>query len=187
MFCENCGNELNEGQKFCPKCGHKLESVEVEKKELSDTTNSTDSDKHSEVLNFDIRASIYMNRHVRNFHTMVSIKDRNICVKSTDYVFKEKDFDCVNFTFDEISSVDYKISLIPDMMTKLRFGAAALCMLVGFIVPPAFVVGLILVGLTMFFSSDRALVITLKNEKKIKIFYKRKAQVSELYNVLTSK
>lgn len=39
MFCENCGNELNEGQKFCPKCGHKLEPVEVEKKELSDTTN----------------------------------------------------------------------------------------------------------------------------------------------------
>ena len=52
MFCENCGNELNEGQKFCPKCGHKIELVEVEKKGLSDTTNSTDSDKHSEVLNW---------------------------------------------------------------------------------------------------------------------------------------
>lgn len=187
MFCENCGNELNEGQKFCPKCGHKLESVEVEKKELSDTTNSTDSDKHSEVLNFDIRTLIYMGRHARNFHTLVSIKDRNVCVKSTDYVLKEKDYDCVNFTFDEISNVEYKRSLVLDMMTKLRFGGAILFVLVGFVIPAAIIVGLAIAGLTLFLSSDPALVIKLKNEKKIKIFYNKKEQVSELYNVLTSK
>lgn len=187
MFCENCGNELNEGQKFCPKCGHKLEPVEVEKKELSDTTNSTDSDKHSEVLNFDIRALIYMHRHSRNFHTLVSIEDRNVCVKSTDYVLKEKDFDCVNFTFDEISNVEYKRSLVLDMMTKLRFGGAILFVLVGFVIPPAIIVGLAIAGLTLFLSSDPALVIKLKNGKKIKIFYEKKEQVSELYNVLTSK
>ena len=73
------------------------------------------------------------------------------------------------------------------MMTKLRFGGAILFVLVGFVIPPAIIVGLAIAGLTLFLSSDPALVIKLKNGKKIKIFYNKKEQVSELYNVLTSK
>ena len=27
MYCKNCGNEINENQKFCPKCGAKCDSA----------------------------------------------------------------------------------------------------------------------------------------------------------------
>ena len=29
MFCENCGNEIKEGEKFCGKCGKSIEQGEV--------------------------------------------------------------------------------------------------------------------------------------------------------------
>ena len=27
MFCQNCGNEINEGIKFCPNCGNAIETI----------------------------------------------------------------------------------------------------------------------------------------------------------------
>ena len=27
MFCQNCGNEINEGIKFCPNCGDAIETI----------------------------------------------------------------------------------------------------------------------------------------------------------------
>lgn len=27
MFCENCGNKIEEGHKFCTKCGHLVDSI----------------------------------------------------------------------------------------------------------------------------------------------------------------
>ncbi len=47
MFCPNCGNKVNEGNKFCTVCGHKLES-NVDKKEDKPVNNSP---KESEVKN----------------------------------------------------------------------------------------------------------------------------------------
>ena len=26
MFCSNCGSKLNDGAKFCPECGNRLQS-----------------------------------------------------------------------------------------------------------------------------------------------------------------
>lgn len=31
LICSNCGNLLEKGQIFCPKCGHKSEVATVEK------------------------------------------------------------------------------------------------------------------------------------------------------------
>ena len=37
MFCENCGNKLKEGHKFCTKCGHSASAVdENERKPVAD-------------------------------------------------------------------------------------------------------------------------------------------------------
>lgn len=33
MFCEKCGNSINEGAKFCRVCGNKVDAVDVEKTE----------------------------------------------------------------------------------------------------------------------------------------------------------
>ncbi|MBQ3074186.1 MAG: zinc-ribbon domain-containing protein [Ruminococcus sp.] len=33
MFCEKCGNPINEGAKFCRVCGNKVDAVDVEKTE----------------------------------------------------------------------------------------------------------------------------------------------------------
>lgn len=42
-FCPKCGNKLNENDKFCSNCGYKIESEEVEAKEMTgkDFFNST--------------------------------------------------------------------------------------------------------------------------------------------------
>ncbi len=34
MFCENCGNKIQEGHKFCMKCGH---SVDLNKEKINTT------------------------------------------------------------------------------------------------------------------------------------------------------
>ena len=42
-YCPKCGNKLNENDKFCSNCGYKIESEEVETKEMTgkDFFNST--------------------------------------------------------------------------------------------------------------------------------------------------
>lgn len=45
MYCKNCGSVINEGQRFCPKCGTEVFSVEKNQKEKSsyDLLNSNSS------------------------------------------------------------------------------------------------------------------------------------------------
>ena len=41
MFCSNCGKKIEDGQKFCPYCGNKLEVVnEKEQSKIDNTSNS---------------------------------------------------------------------------------------------------------------------------------------------------
>lgn len=40
MYCKNCGNEVNENQKFCPKCGMKCDSALLKSSNISESINS---------------------------------------------------------------------------------------------------------------------------------------------------
>ena len=35
MFCNKCGSKLNEGDKFCPKCGNSVEYITKRKKAVN--------------------------------------------------------------------------------------------------------------------------------------------------------
>ena len=42
MYCKNCGNKLNENEKFCPNCGHSVNIIEnkiVESKNIEPKKN----------------------------------------------------------------------------------------------------------------------------------------------------
>ena len=36
MYCEKCGNEIKEGEKFCAKCGNNLEQEEIKKESTTE-------------------------------------------------------------------------------------------------------------------------------------------------------
>lgn len=36
MYCEKCGNEIKEGEKFCAKCGNNLEQEEIKKENTTE-------------------------------------------------------------------------------------------------------------------------------------------------------
>lgn len=36
MFCNKCGNEIKEGEKFCAKCGNNLEQEEIKKENTTE-------------------------------------------------------------------------------------------------------------------------------------------------------
>lgn len=181
MFCENCGYELGDGQKFCPKCGNKIESISEVKVEKNSLINN------SEIKKFDITGTVYMHRHQRTFNTIVSIDGNRVHCELSNYILKKGKSNTIDFNLDEISDVRFKRSLVLDVMTKLRFGAGVLCVLVGFMIPLAALLGIFVIGLTCFMSSDPALVIKLKNGKSIKVFYNNKNDVTELFDILTSK
>jgi uncharacterized membrane protein YvbJ len=36
MYCDNCGNKLNDNSKFCDKCGKKIELVNTNKEDITE-------------------------------------------------------------------------------------------------------------------------------------------------------
>ncbi len=47
MWCQNCGNELKENAKFCPKCGMKLEIQENSNIQVSNSTHIASSNENN--------------------------------------------------------------------------------------------------------------------------------------------
>ncbi|GJM57348.1 hypothetical protein EROP_10410 [Erysipelotrichaceae bacterium OPF54] len=185
MYCKKCGNEIEEGQLFCSSCGNRIKSTFEVKKEDSDSKEINDSDGVSKEKVFEIPANVYMSRHMRNFNTIVTIKNKNVKIESLNYTFKKGKPEVIRFTIDEIESIKYKTSLVMDWMTKLRFCASALCFLLGFVLPPAFLFALLLLGMNYFMAMGRTLTIKLKSGTELKIFYNSKKQTYELFDALT--
>lgn len=79
MYCKNCGNELNENDKFCSKCGFKISNDFQENPTLS-TTNNT---KFHTIKKFSIYLLIFL-----LFLIFVYI------------IFPPKNFDIVDFIID---------------------------------------------------------------------------------------
>lgn len=60
MYCEKCGNELKEGEKFCAKCGASFEQEETRKENTTENTVE--------------RAKDYIEKNVKNNQSMQLVK-----------------------------------------------------------------------------------------------------------------
>ena len=47
MFCENCGSNVPDGTKFCPKCGNKEFDMDIFVEMLCYQANKSETDKIS--------------------------------------------------------------------------------------------------------------------------------------------
>ncbi len=56
MYCKNCGNKLNDGAKFCAKCGSKVEQESGEKAESVVSTPEVKLNEQSENVKIDAQA-----------------------------------------------------------------------------------------------------------------------------------
>lgn len=88
MFCKKCGNQLNEGQKFCDNCGEKVEEIVKEESiivasEMKEE-NASIIPNQNEELKTEINNNEQMNNNFNNYSNVNTSVSSNVPKKSSN-------------------------------------------------------------------------------------------------------
>lgn len=166
MFCTKCGEKIDQQDTFCTECGQAIIALEKEVQ-----TEQTDSDG----LYYKYKAYRQMGRFwYQAIDSKVHI-NANLCSVEVDYHGKilKKQIETTKFRKVDVDKV--KMAFV-----SVIYFADILRILIGMFLLVTGIYGVLALGVFIFITINRAIIITLKDGKKVKIYFENPDEVADL-------
>lgn len=192
MYCSKCGNEINEGSLFCPKCGAKVDT-RVNNDEQSpiveDNVVSNDRavEKTTEVKELEIKGGktfIFNGIMNTSFKTRIIDDNGNISINMIEEKIVKNKSLIDNFVFSkgDLLNITMKNTIRKSVILYIQLIAAVICICTIILAP----VGIILILLSLWVARHKVARVELRNGQSIEIYIGGKDDYNKLVDFLLS-
>ncbi|RQN09836.1 zinc ribbon domain-containing protein [Clostridium butyricum] len=170
MYCDNCGNKLNDNSKFCDKCGKKIELVNTNKEDITEIKLP---DKKYDFIKIKQLGSI----------NMVQIKTEINMIEDEIIIDEQKKY--VHFISGNKKNNHVKVKVIDSIISKKGIDffdglyASIFAILTVMLLNPIF---LIITAICLFTGYGEKIFIRTKNNERIMIHTSGGKQTEEFVN-----
>ena len=183
MYCSNCGKKYDGS--FCPDCGTPAQNrnmnTETETKDIAMLQSEQINSKTYKLS----AGGVAMNGESQLI-TAYEISGNEVTATSYRRTTKMSPASTWVFHKQEIGSVAYKKTSYYSKLDKIRMVGLSVTTLLGFVIPPLLIMGLLVIGLYVFFSRKKTMIISLKNGTIIKAYYMDQEDANTVYKAITN-